>query len=490
MIHRIEIVGLGPHRRFALELNPSGTTIVSGPSEIGKSTIVEALLLALLGKSSSGRFRAELINERSDQAGVRLTLTSGLIIERGVSRSKKMTRALITADKRRSISSDTALMREVAIAGQDIEIARMIMVPLSWQPMVAANARPFRDALARILPAADTAAVVTELMDEKDLAVSAEEASWDEKKALAARRASRKAQDEATGSLAALTAQRDRLQQPLPPAAGSAPPYDQAKAAEQSAAAALKAATEAWRTARRQCDALSSQLAPFDLSTPDRCPTCTRPGWLAGAQAVADLKKRLADAEAALAEATTAGTTARHDHNLAQQVLADSQRAAGAAEQRQADLRELEQSIVAAAATAQTQQALSARLDALVAAVRQAPSLLAARQAQSLGDLGPVSLTFGDNPAVRVQIDGRPWWLASRGRQVVADIHLRAALRRAARLQDLPIVIDNVQDVGGQPIPSIQGPVLILRTTDEPAISIQQVPSPEHTADDSTGQDD
>jgi len=89
-----------------------------------------------------------------------------------------------------------------------------------------------------------------------------------------------------------------------------------------------------------------------------------------------------------------------------------------------------------------------------------------------------------------VQIDGRPWWLASRGRQVVADIHLRAALRRAAGLQALPIVIDNVQDVGGQPIPSIQGPVLILRTTDEPAISIQQVPSPEHTADDSTGQDD
>ena len=487
MIHRIEIIGLGPHRHFALELNPSGTTIISGPSEIGKSTILEALLLALLGRGASGRFRAEMINDRSDRAGIRLTLRSGLIIEREVSRAKKVTRALITAEKRRSISSDTALMREVGIAGQDPEIARMIMAPLSWQPMVAANARPFRDALARILPAADTAAVVRELIEEKRLPLSEEEARWDERQAMAARRSTRKAQDEAIGCLAALNAQRDRLQQRLPPVAGDAPPYDEALAAEQLAAAALKDATEAWRAARRQRDTLSSQLAPFDLSDPGRCPTCDRDGWETGAQTVAELSSRLKEADAALAEATAAGTAARRQHNLAQQVLADSQRAAGAAEQRQADLRELESSIIAAAAAAKTQEKQSARLDALLAAIRQAPSLLAARQARSLGNLGPVSLRFGENPAVRVQIDGRPWWLASRGRQVVADLHLRIALRRAAGLEGLPIVVDNVQDVGGQPLPSIPGPALILRTTDEPAISVHSLSTPEAIPDSGPG---
>jgi HAMP domain-containing protein len=122
--------------------------------------------------------------------------------------------------------------------------------------------------------------------------------------------------------------------------------------------------------------------------------------------------------------------------------------------------------------------------------IREVPSRLAARQAAALGDLGPVSLTFSDNPAVSVLIDGRPWWLASRGRQVVADIHLRAAIRRAAGLSDLPIIIDNVQDVGGQPIPRIPGPVLILRTTDETGISIQQLATTTPQTDSSTGQGD
>jgi hypothetical protein len=90
-----------------------------------------------------------------------------------------------------------------------------------------------------------------------------------------------------------------------------------------------------------------------------------------------------------------------------------------------------------------------------------------------LGDMGPVSLEFGENPAVVVLIDGRPWWLASRGRQVVGDAWLRAALRRAMNLPDLPLIVDNVQDVGGQPLPALPGPVVLLRTTDEPGIQVE-----------------
>lgn len=479
MIHRIEIVGLGPHRRFAAELSPDGATVISGPSEIGKSTILEALLFALLGRSTGGRFRTELINDKAERAGVQLTLKSGLIVERGMNRKKRMTRAIISADKRRSMSSESALSRELGLTGEDPEIARMVMVPMSWQPMVATNARPFRDALTRILPPGDTPALVRELMVQQQHTVSDVEVSWTEKEALAARRVARKKHDEAAGRLEALTAQRERLQQPTPAADSSgAPPHAEAVAAEQTASATLQAATETFRIARRRSDDLTRRLSAFDADTPDRCPTCDRPGWQDGADAFAVMTREHEHAVASLAQATAAGGAARQAHNLALEVLADSQRAAGAAAQREADLRDLQQALDAGTADIAQWGAECARLDALLGVVREVPSLLAAKQAQALGDLGPVSLTFSDNPAVSVLIDGRPWWLASRGRQVVADMHLRAAIRRAAGLTGLPIVVDNAQDVGGQPLAQIPGPVVILRTTDETGISIQQLEEP------------
>jgi hypothetical protein len=55
---------------------------------------------------------------------------------------------------------------------------------------------------------------------------------------------------------------------------------------------------------------------------------------------------------------------------------------------------------------------------------------------------------------------------------VVADLWLRAGLRRALDLPQLPIVVDNVQDVGGQPLPEVEGPVLLLRTTHDRALTV------------------
>ncbi|MEO0600014.1 MAG: hypothetical protein AAF211_01180, partial [Myxococcota bacterium] len=114
------------------------------------------------------------------------------------------------------------------------------------------------------------------------------------------------------------------------------------------------------------------------------------------------------------------------------------------------------------------------RFSALLDAVRAAPSTVAERQALALGDLGPVNLKFGDNPAVEVLIDNRPWWLASRGRQVVADMWLRAAIRRVLDMEWLLLVVDNIQDVGGQPLPDIEGPVMLLQTTDGKGLSVRR----------------
>jgi hypothetical protein len=139
-----------------------------------------------------------------------------------------------------------------------------------------------------------------------------------------------------------------------------------------------------------------------------------------------------------------------------------------------AQVAEAEAAVAAETAAFEKAEAEASRLDALLEAVRQAPSVVASRQAAALGELGPVTLEFGENPAVTVLVDGRPWWLASRGRQVVADAWLRSALRRALQTPWLPLFVDNVQDVGGQPLPDLQGPVIFLQTTDHKGISVRR----------------
>ena len=84
--------------------------------------------------------------------------------------------------------------------------------------------------------------------------------------------------------------------------------------------------------------------------------------------------------------------------------------------------------------------------------------------AAKLGHLGDDPVSFDTTDGFEVLIDGRPWWLASRGRQVVADAELRAALRDAAGLDELPIFIDDVSSVRGQPVPEPDGAVLLVTT--------------------------
>ena len=110
------------------------------------------------------------------------------------------------------------------------------------------------------------------------------------------------------------------------------------------------------------------------------------------------------------------------------------------------------------------------RREVLVRVVRAAPTEIARSQIAALGDLGPVEIAFPEkvnaqSPEIEVRIFGRPWWLASDGEQVLADAWLRAGIRRAAKLNGLPLVIDRPQDWSGE-WPAFPGPVWFLRTTD------------------------
>ncbi len=111
------------------------------------------------------------------------------------------------------------------------------------------------------------------------------------------------------------------------------------------------------------------------------------------------------------------------------------------------------------------------RCEALVVACRRAPSIDLERQLEVFGDLGPVGFEFGAKGGVSVTFDGRPWWLASRGRQVCCDLVIRAAFRRALKLSWLPILVDDATAWTGD-WPDVAGPVVLLETRDTDGLRV------------------
>ncbi len=578
MLKRITIEGLGPHTSFTAEFNPRGTTVVAGPSESGKTTLLEALTFALWGKTSrQGRFPPEFIRDGHERAVVELILDSGKTIRRSVTRTKSQTRRISHYGTESSYSSEARFGEALGDLGRDPVAVALVVTPLLWQDMVQANARPFRDVLARILPPGDVPGEVRRLMDEQGYEVDVDDLKLDDKTIGTLRRETRKQRDEAAGRIKALRERiahilesnevsaidtseaagvmaRHRAWEDYGKAArgaqarilatqnraawdaraedlGPAPAYTEgaleaAVQTEAAARSALKGAMGHYTDIDARLKVEQERLKEMTLAGPDVCPTCERPGWEGGQEATNAQQDRVDALIEQQREALAAGKSTRQAHNEARIALeqarqlkseADTHRgslralgprpevpaeaaggpvapeadcpipeqvaearalldrakaAEGAAEQRDQDLDDARQDLDRTEASHVELEVQDQRWTALLEAVRQAPSLVAQRQAEALGDLGPVSLEFDDNPAVRVMVDGRPWWLASRGRQVVADVWLRAALRRAMGMDYLPLVVDNVQDVGGQPVPSLGGPMVILETTNAAGISV------------------
>lgn len=149
----------------------------------------------------------------------------------------------------------------------------------------------------------------------------------------------------------------------------------------------------------------------------------------------------------------------------ARETIDQAKRAEGAVEQarkaRAAALARVEK----ARAALEAAEAEVARLEALVEAVRRAPGERLRRGMEALG-LEGVSVAVEDT-GCKVLVDGRAYKLASKGRRVAADLALRLALRRAARMTWLPIFVDEVQSWSGE-WPEADGPLVFLRTTEGP----------------------
>jgi hypothetical protein len=199
-----------------------------------------------------------------------------------------------------------------------------------------------------------------------------------------------------------------------------------------------------------------------------------------------------------------AATRARAQATLAAYTAAQASTAGSALAAWEAQVAAAEQRLAAAQTRSIAAQASAARAERVLDAVRRAPTEAAARSSAALGQALPpssgVSIRWGSaeegGPEVEVFIDGRPWWCASSGRQVVADLELRLALRRLAVARtaasslrsgalltyaDVPVVVDRAQDWSGA-WPALrpgEGSVLLIRTTTHttpgPAIRVSAV---------------
>jgi hypothetical protein len=580
MLRHISIRGLGPHDAFSAELDPVGVTVVTGASETGKTTLLDALLLALWGESSRGGLDVAQVRDGHEEAILEVGLDDDRVVRRAVTRARRQTRTIRLGSIQRTFTSEKAFQDGLGELGRDPEAARLVVCPMAWTELLDNKARPLRDALSRILPRGDTASEVRTRMAEAGFAVSEAEAEATDKQVEAWRK---EARDRLSGARGQVTYLEKRVGE-LAIGLGAAPDHDAAPLAAARATLELAAAWEAWERKARGCqlqlraaeeltawrtrratlgdepqggrerleaareaerrsalalkaliEEATGEKARLEVAkrglealeaAGDSCPTCARPGWDEAAAKRSEVTAEVAAHEARLAAIVGHGKAARTAHEQARQALEDAQTAHaardawraglaalgpaplilegaaavepppasscpspaavtdaralvdaartadGARQQRVTDLTAARADLAAALALMANEEALGEQLDALRDAVRAAPSEVARRQARALGDLGPVSLVFGEDPSVEVRVDGRPWWLASRGRQVVADLWLRSGLRRALDLPQLPIVVDNVQDVGGQPLPEVEGPLILLRTSDAPGLSV------------------
>lgn len=598
MLTRITIHGLGPYAdRITHEIDPDGVTEIAGPSEHGKSTLIDGTCLALLGVDAAGSAREleELITDGTSRAEIELTTKKGTTIRRTRTRGGSQTRTI--GDNDYKAEEDLArklgpIARTVRAGKGTVHVARLVMAPLAWCALAqsAHGGSELRDALDAITDNTDEGlrAVVDELLrgpeptEPEPEAVEAWRArglrrddSVHPKNAEEQRTRANVAEREAAGALA-----QAESPVPDPPTAPDPAAVEAARATLAAAAAhtaydtahtawtAAHAGRRAWADKRRalgdrpvvpdrtglaelretatklegnkhrlqgqvmtaedeleRAEKLHRDVAAMRAHG-DTCPTCGRAGWADAAAKIAEAEAALPDlrplqdaVEKTAAEYSNAVATFEHARKVrdAAEKSGDDKLAAVTEYDRQ--LRALgpeptdpgdrpsapgvtrpEPAEVAAARVVIAEadghaarlveharhvagraariEAATARLDAakaeavrcaaLVDAVRRAPGVRLERSKDRLGDLGPVTL-HPTATGIDVRIDGRHWRRASRGKLLLADVYLRCAIRRAAKLGFLPIMVDNRGDWSGE-LPDGIGPAIVLRTVPDAAV--------------------
>ena len=470
MIRHLHVRGFGPHDDLSLPLEERAELV--GASEAGKSTLVEAVCFALLGRASDGsRFPREWIRDGHESASVELVV-DGVAVRRTVDRQGQVVR---TVDSE-VMKSERAFAERLGL--QDHEAVRTVLAPLQWPALAQANARALRDLLGRLLPPVDVASAIAARLQAAGLELAdPAEARLGEKAVSRLRRDARSARDRDQGRVEALSERLEALgpEQALPDAAdpdvlarveaweaydravaahdaqvqtleqarararawearraelGDAPEVpdrsvlDQAQRAERDAQAALGAARDAWRELQDRYHQAVARLKGLEKGKPGFCPTCGAE-WDRAKRAISRARGLVEGMDLERDGMVERGRRAREAHEQAAAALRQVRERAlerqgwdralralgpapvipevpaapeppagvrpsaaelgpaaarGAALQRRADRERVETALTDARAACSRATAECERLDALLAAVREVPSELAAQQ--------------------------------------------------------------------------------------------------------------
>jgi hypothetical protein len=191
MFRSLTIEGLGPHSNTVLDLSPNGIVDITGPSQAGKSLIVDALCWCLWGVASDGKpLDAALL--RAGEA-LQVSVTTG----RGTTFARTRTGVTVTPPGLKAVRCTTqAALAPHLKALADADLGRLILAPMAWLALAngPGEGRALREFLARVLPGP----TADDLLDNE---LSNTEPRG-QKSAEAARRDARKRVDQLTGGLA------------------------------------------------------------------------------------------------------------------------------------------------------------------------------------------------------------------------------------------------------------------------------------------------
>ncbi len=325
MLSQLVLAGFMTHERNEFTFNADGATTIYGPSECGKSSIIDGLTFVLWGLDRDGEdFPSDAIRDGDARVEVELTTSWGKTLRRTMTSRRSTTRTIVEDGDSTSIAVESAWRQQLGPIGARPDVARLIMVPFQWVDLLRRElGRPLRDIILSLLPNVDSRAVIAELMATAGKAMKSTD-PMDEDAAKRLQTMANRGRDEAKGRLEEA---RNRAH-----AVGSATPV-QVDASELAAAKAVMKAAEAWRTYDRnervraeKARAVARQAAERDAWRKRAAELGERPTYDAAALQAAELAER--NASAARAKAHDAYQSAARDYARAAAELKALQAAA------------------------------------------------------------------------------------------------------------------------------------------------------------------
>lgn len=205
MLSRIHIEGLGPHPVLDIALNAKGPTFIIGPSESGKSTLIDAVTATLWGCTRTGAaLSGDMVADDHTRFVVEATTPKGTLFRRTMTAKRSQQRQRQDPGQMRmDWHSEEKWARALGPLGNKA-LLLPVLAPFVWRQLLdRERGRPLRDWLATFLvDRSKTPAVVRDLVAEDLRGQLADSAfGLGERDAVESRKAANKTRDHRQGAL-------------------------------------------------------------------------------------------------------------------------------------------------------------------------------------------------------------------------------------------------------------------------------------------------